>query len=124
MPGPAAPRCTTAMTLAAARAAEDAASVLSTAPSDADRRVALATLVAAGPVVRIPLPGTRFGWLVTDHAEVRRLLAHPHVRKERGLFGGPFVDDLPPGVGEGLFRHMLNANPPDHGRLRRLVAAA
>src|SRR5689334_24660751 len=123
MPGPSGSQCTASMTLAIDGAVADAASVLFTAPSDANRRAALATLAAAGPVVRIPLPGGQPGWLVTDHAEVRRLLTHPHMRKQRDLFGGPFVQDLPPGVGDGLFRHMLNANPPDHGRLRRLVAA-
>jgi len=112
------------MTLAIDGALESAARTLFSAPSDADRRAALATLAAAGPAVRIPLPGGQLGWLVTDHAAVRRLLAHPNVRKERDLFAGPFAHDLPPGVGDGLFRHMLNANPPDHGRLRRLVAAA
>jgi cytochrome P450 len=55
---------------------------------------------------------------------VREVLADPRVVKEPGLVAGPFVDELPPGVAAGLFRHMLNANPPDHGRLRRLVAAA
>jgi cytochrome P450 len=55
---------------------------------------------------------------------VRDVLADPRVVKEPGLVAGPFVDELPPGVAAGLFRHMLNANPPDHGRLRRLVAAA
>jgi len=112
------------MTLAIDGALESAARTLFSAPSDADRRAALATLAAAGPAVRIPLPGGQLGWLVTDHAAVRRLLAHPNVRKQRDLFAGPFAHDLPPGVGDGLFRHMLNANPPDHGRLRRLVAAA
>jgi cytochrome P450 len=106
------------------RALDRAAGALFTAPSDADRRAALVTLAAAGPVVRVPLPGDQVGWLVTGYAEVRQVLTHPHVVKERGLVGGPFVDDLPPGVAAGLFRHMLNENPPDHGRLRRLVASA
>ena len=112
------------MTLAIDVAIGSAAAALFTAPSDADRRAALATLAAAGPAVRIPLPGGNTGWLVTGYAHVRAVLTDPHVVKQLGLFGGPFTDELPPGVAAGLFRHMLNANPPDHGRLRRLVAAA
>ncbi len=112
------------MTLAFDVAIGSAAATLFTAPSDADRRAALATLAAAGPAVRIPLPGGNTGWLVTGYAHVRAVLTDPHVVKQLGLFGGPFTDELPAGVAAGLFRHMLNANPPDHGRLRRLVAAA
>ena len=112
------------MTLAADVAVENAAATLFTAPSDADRRAALAVLAAAGPAVRIPLPGGNTGWLVTGYPDVRAVLTDPRVVKQLGLFAGPYTADLPPGVAAGLFRHMLNANPPDHGRLRRLVAAA
>jgi cytochrome P450 len=112
------------MTLAVDGAIESAAVSLFTAPSDADRRAALATLAAAGPAVRVPLPGGRYGWLVTGYADVREVLADPHVVRDGTGVAGPLVDELPPGVAEGLFRHMLNQNPPDHGRLRRLVSAA
>ena len=100
---------------------------LFTAPSDAERRAALATLAAARP-----------GWCgsrcraATGRVARQRAIAHVRDGAHRparassrpGWFAGPFVDELPPGVAAGLFRHMLNANPPDHGRLRRLVAAA
>ncbi len=112
------------MTVAVDGVIESAAATLFTAPSDADRRGALATLTAAGPAVRIPLPGGDSGWLVSGYRYVRAVLTDPRVVKQSGLFGGPFTDELPPGVAAGLFRHMLNANPPDHGRLRRLVASA
>jgi cytochrome P450 len=128
MPGPEPLRCGVGMsraTEAGVDSAVDHAAVdLFTAPSDARRRAALATLAAAGPVVRIPLPGDRCGWLVTGYAQVRQVLTDPRVVKRRGVFGGHFTEDLPAGVSAGLFRHMLNANPPDHTRLRRLVAAA
>ena len=101
MPGRPALRCTASMTLALDGAIEAAAVALFSAPSDADRRAALATLSAAGPVVRIPLPGGQTGWLVTSHAHVRGVLSDPRVVKEPGLFGGPFVDELPPGVAAG-----------------------
>ena len=95
--------------------ASSTAATLFAAPSDA-AGAALATLAATGPVVRIPLPGGKVGWLVTGYADVRDVLTDPRVVKETGLVAGPFVDELPPGVAAGLFRHMLNANPPDHGR--------
>jgi hypothetical protein len=41
---------------------------------------------------------------------VRGVLTHPHIGKRAGLLGGPFVDDLPPGVAAGLFQQMLNRN--------------
>jgi cytochrome P450 len=124
MQGPSASLCTGAMTLAIDDVIEGAATALFTAPSDAARRAALTTLAAAGPAVRIPLPGGHPGWLVTGYAHVREVLTHPHVVKRAGLLAGPFVDALPASVAAGLFQQMLNRNPPDHGRLRRLVAAA
>ena len=78
------------MTLAIDVAIGSAAAALFTAPSDADRRAALATLAAAGPAVRIPLPGGNTGWLVTGYAHVRAVLTDPHVVKQLGLFDGPF----------------------------------
>ena len=72
--------------------------MLFTAPSDADRRAALAVLAAAGPAVRIPLPGGNTGWLVTGYPDVRAVLTDPRVVKQLGLFGGPYTAELPPGV--------------------------
>ena len=106
------------MTLAFDVATGSAAATLFTAPSDAARRAALATLAAAGPAVRIPLPGGDTGWLVTGYAHVRGVLIDPHVVKQLGLFGGPFTGELPPGVATGLFRHMLNADPPEPAAAR------
>ncbi len=100
-----------------------AAAVFS-APADTTRRAAWAQVVEADPVVRVRLPGGVHGWLVTGQTEIRQVLADPRVVRRSGFSGGPYADDLPPGVAAGLFRHMLGANPPDHGRLRRLVAAA
>lgn len=104
--------------------ADRTAAAVFSAPADATRRAAWARVAEAGPVVRVPLPGGVRGWLVTGQAEVRQVLADPRVLRQGGSSGGPYADDLPPGVGAGLFRHVLGANPPDHGRLRRLVAAA
>jgi cytochrome P450 len=110
----------TDLTRPAVRTAAD----LFTASSDTTRRAAWAAAADAGPVVRVPLPSGIHGWLITGQAEIRQVLTDPRVVKKVGGGVGPFVDELPPDVVDGLFRHMLNANPPDHGRLRRLVAAA
>jgi cytochrome P450 len=63
-------------------------------------------------------------WLVTRYADARALLSDPRLSKNRtGVLAL-----LPPG-GAGLFGsaldiNMLNADPPDHTRLRKLVAQA
>jgi cytochrome P450 len=93
------------------------------AASDAARQAAYAALAAAGPVVRIPLPAGGSGWLVTRPDDVRQVLADPRLRRP-GPGGGPFAENLPDGLASALYRSMLAANPPDHGRLRRLLAAA
>jgi cytochrome P450 len=93
-----------------------------TATTDVARRAAYAALAAAGPVVRLPLPSGQLAWLVTGHAHVRQVLVDPRLR--RGGPNGPFAADLPPGIDVALNSSMLTADPPDHGRLRRLVSAA
>jgi cytochrome P450 len=74
-------------------------------------------------VVRIALPAGGSGWLVTGWADVRQVLTDPRLHR-RGPGGGPFADELPDGRGTALYTSMLAANPPDHARLRRLVASA
>ena len=77
-----------------------------------------------GPVRRVTMPDGVPGWLVTDHAEARALLddrrLSKSVRRARELF--------PPGklgaYGTKLAEHMLNDDPPNHTRLRRLVTKA
>jgi cytochrome P450 len=67
-------------------------------------------------------------WLVTRYADVRAALADPRLKKDSRQ-----IDDLfelhttnPDSLrgGETLFAHMLNSDPPDHERLRRLVNKA
>jgi cytochrome P450 len=84
------------------------------------RFAAVGELAASGPIQRITLFTGVPAWVVTGYAEARELLAHPAVVKMPG--GGPH--ELPPDVEAGMERHLLNANPPDHTRLRRLVTAA
>ena len=94
-----------------------------TAVAAGQRHAAYAALARSGPVHQIVMPSGEPAWLLTDHDEVRRVLADPRLVKG-GLLYGPFADALPPGVAAACFSHLLNQNPPDHARLRRLVSAA
>jgi cytochrome P450 len=88
-----------------------------------------AELRDAAPVRRAVLPGNSHGWLVTRYADVRSLLADPRVGKDYGRMeelavrhGGE--SPVPPGLADLLTSHMLNTDPPDHTRLRKLVNRA
>jgi len=76
-----------------------------------------------GPVTPVVLPdGGRF-WLVTRYADVRAALADPRLYKDwAGKLTGP--DWVPDEVTGYLSVHLLNADPPDHTRLRKLVTKA
>ncbi|GAB2986725.1 cytochrome P450 [Amycolatopsis acidiphila] len=81
-------------------------------------------LRTAGPVRRVSFVNWVDGWLVTRHADARRLLDDRRLLKNRAG-----VADLMPPHAAGayaspLFDHMLNSDPPDHTRLRKLVTKA
>lgn len=88
------------------------------------RRARYAELAAAGPVHRITLPTGEPAWLITGYHEVRRALNDPRLVKSETATANFGRDVLPPDVFAGMASHMLNRNPPDHTRLRRLVTAA
>jgi cytochrome P450 len=74
------------------------------------------------PVTSVITPEGQRAWLITRYEDVRRALADPRLSKDwRKLRDPGFVPD--PAVGF-LMAHMLNADPPDHTRLRRLVQKA
>ncbi len=84
-----------------------------------------ASLRSRCPVHRVRLADGHDAWLVLGHAAARQALNHPRVSKDMVAALG----DDPSVVAEGLpgpafSRHMLNVDPPDHTRLRRLVARA
>jgi cytochrome P450 len=74
------------------------------------------------PVTSVITPEGQRAWLITRYEDVRKALADPRLCKDwRKLRAPGFVPD--PAVGF-LMAHMLNADPPDHTRLRRLVQKA
>jgi cytochrome P450 len=72
------------------------------------------------PVVQIQLPDGKTGWLVTRYDDVRQVLIDP--RFSRAAASGPDVPDT--GLGQASADSILGMDPPEHTRLRRLVAGA
>ncbi|MHA7958584.1 cytochrome P450 family protein [Streptomyces sp. L500] len=83
----------------------------------ADRTAAYARLRELGPVHRMRTPDGKESWLIVGYDEARTALADPR-----------FSNDLrnsPDWTGDGgvpIGTNMLQTDPPDHTRLRRLVA--
>ena len=75
------------------------------------------------PVRRVRLPSGVTAWLVTRYDDARRALTDPRLSKSLPV--GQATDGaLPTTLREAWSKHMLAADPPDHTRLRRLVAGA
>ncbi len=72
------------------------------------------------PVARFRLPDGRTGWLVTRYDDVRQVLVDPRFSRARAF--GPDVPDT--GLGQAAADSILGMDPPEHTRLRRLVAGA
>jgi cytochrome P450 len=78
-----------------------------------------------GPVHKVTLADGHDAWLIVGHDEAKAALNDPRISKdmhaalERSV--GVAAEGLP---GPAFARHMLAVDPPDHTRLRRLVAAA
>ncbi|RJQ72218.1 cytochrome P450 [Pseudonocardiaceae bacterium YIM PH 21723] len=81
----------------------------------------------AGPVHEtVGSNGVRV-WVITDYAEARAALADPRLAKDSVEMGEVLAANrIEAGLGwlptEETAAHMLNSDPPDHGRLRRLVS--
>jgi cytochrome P450 len=76
-----------------------------------------------GPVTPVTLPHGERAWLVTRYAEVRAALADPRLHKDwAGKLTSP--EWVPDEVTGYLAVHMLNSDPPNHTRLRKLVTKA
>lgn len=87
-----------------------------------DPHAAYARLREAGPVSRIIGPDRLPVWVVTRYADVRQLLADPRLSldKTHRLPGHYRGFSLP----AALDANLLNMDPPDHTRIRRLVTQA
>lgn len=81
-----------------------------------------ARLRESRPVAAAVIPDGRRVWLLTRYADVRAALADPRLAKDTHRWPGGARSR--PSEAEGLHAHMLNRDPPDHTRLRRLVQAA
>ena len=80
----------------------------------------LKTLQRDRPVAPFRLPDGKTGWLVTRYDDVRQVLIDP--RFSRAAATGPDVPDT--GLGQAAAGSILGMDPPEHTRLRRLVAGA
>jgi cytochrome P450 len=93
-----------------------------TSTDGSQRRARYAQLAAAGPVHCIVLPTGEPAWLITGYHEVRRALSDSRLIKSDMALANFGRDVVPPNVFAAMTSHMLNRNPPDHTRLRRLVS--
>jgi cytochrome P450 len=80
----------------------------------------LTRLQLADPVAEVTLPDGKTAWLVTRFDDVRRVLIDPIF--SRAEASKPGVAD--PGLGQASAGSILGLDPPEHTRLRRLVAGA
>ena len=89
---------------------------------------AYAWLREHAPVHRTTLPSGVDAWLVTRHADARAALAEQRLSKNPGRHSesahGKGKVGIPGERGANLMTHLLNIDPPDHTRLRRLVSQA
>ncbi|KUM87206.1 cytochrome P450 family protein [Streptomyces pseudovenezuelae] len=77
-----------------------------------------AALRAKGPVHRVLVPGSGECWLVVAHDAARAALADPRLRNDI-RHSSTWQSD----GGHAVGRNMLQTDPPQHTRLRRLVAS-
>ncbi|WP_353943024.1 cytochrome P450 [Streptomyces sp. HUAS MG91] len=89
---------------------------------------AYAWLREHSPVHRTTLPSGVEAWLVTRYADARQALADQRLSKNPVHHAddaqGKSKTGIPGERSAGLMTHLLNIDPPDHTRLRRLVSKA
>lgn len=95
----------------------------------ADPYPAYAWLREHAPVRRTELPSGVEAWLVTRYEDAKRALADQRLSKNPGQHSessahGKGKVGIPGERSANLMTHLLNIDPPDHTRLRRLVAKA
>lgn len=116
------------MTESPAPAASSAMPELFTWEFASDPYPAYAWLREHAPVHRTTLPSGVEAWLVTRYADARQALADQRLSKNPDHHDEPSHAKGKTGIpGERkaeLMTHLLNIDPPDHTRLRRLVSKA
>ncbi|MFE3248044.1 cytochrome P450 [Streptomyces sp. NPDC059209] len=75
-----------------------------------------ARLRESGPVHQVRTPHGERLWLIVGHREARAALADPRLSKSPATVGGSMLDERVIGP------NLLFVDPPDHTRLRKLVA--
>jgi cytochrome P450 len=93
-------------------------------PAEKDHPAVPMGAVYAGhpPMSRIRFPSGHEGWLVTRYDDVRTVFADPRFSRNLLDPGAPCL--IEPGDFSTGERSILNLDPPDHTRLRRLSAQA
>jgi cytochrome P450 len=79
-------------------------------------------LRADEPVARVKLPYGREGWLVTRYESVKTVLSDPRFSRAGAVAVGADVPRATPYAPRG--NPLANYDPPEHTRMRRLVAGA
>ncbi|HTK64370.1 MAG TPA: cytochrome P450 [Pseudonocardia sp.] len=95
----------------------------------ADPHALYARLREQRPVTRAVSPLGLRVWVVTRYADARAALVDPRLAKDASVLGGLIERHLTTPdhrirFAEVLMGHMLNSDPPDHTRLRKLVNRA
>ncbi|MEY9996119.1 cytochrome P450 [Streptomyces sp. V4I8] len=108
------------------------AEILEKIPADfvQDSYALYARLREEGPPRKVLMPHGVKVWMVTRYDDVRTLLADSRVSKDGRRINEMFArhaetpTEAPAAVDNDLAAHMLNSDPPNHARLRRLVGKA
>lgn len=86
-----------------------------------------ARMRAEAPAQRVVTEDGMAVWLITRYEQARFALSDPRFSKDFTKAGTLLEEKLPPGADKrefALASHMLNMDPPDHTRLRKLVVKA